>query len=54
MLTSDLVVVRLSDGTSALISLGKDTALDSMLKVGDRVEVILASGNQAASIKKLP
>jgi len=54
MLTTDLIIVKSSDGISTLISLNKDTARDSTLKVGDQVEVILASGNQAASVKKLP
>jgi len=54
MLTTDLIIVKLSDGISTLISLNKDTARDSTLTVGDRVEVILASSNQAASVKKLP
>jgi hypothetical protein len=53
MLTGELVVVKSAEGTSILIPLGKDTPLDSSLKVGDRVEVVVTSGNHVASVKKL-
>ena len=54
MLSSELVVVKSAEGTSILIPLGKDTPLDSSLKVGDRVEVVVTSDNHVASVKKLP
>lgn len=53
MLTGELVVVKSAEGTSILIPLGKDSPLDSSLKVGDRVEVVVTSGNHVASVKKL-
>lgn len=53
MLTSELVVVKSAEGTSILIPLGKDTPLDSSLKVGDRVEVVVTSDNHVSSVKKL-
>lgn len=53
MLTSELVVVKSAEGTSILIPLGKDTPLDSSLKVGDSVEVVVTSGNRVTSVKKL-
>ncbi|MBU6432565.1 MAG: hypothetical protein KJS98_04540 [Nitrospirae bacterium] len=53
MLTSELVVVKSAEGTSILIPLGKDVPLDSSLKVGDRVEVVVTSGNHVTSVKKL-
>jgi hypothetical protein len=46
MLTSDLIAVKSSDGMSALIPFGKETTVDSGFKVGDRFEIIAASGNQ--------
>lgn len=52
MLTSELIVVKSADGTSILISLGKDTAVDSSLKVGDQVEVVATSDRQVTSVKK--
>jgi hypothetical protein len=53
MLTTELVVVKSVDGTSTLIPLGKDTTLDPMVKVGDRIEVAITPDNQASSVKKL-
>lgn len=53
MLTGELVVVKSAEGTSILIPLGKDSPLDSSLKVGDLVEVVVTSGNHVASVKKL-
>ena len=53
MLTSELVVVKSAEGTSILIPLGKDTPLDSSLKVDDRVEVVVTSGKHVVSVKKL-
>ena len=46
MLTSDLIAVKSSDGMSTLIPFGKETTVDSGFKVGDRFEIIAASGNQ--------
>lgn len=53
MLTSELVVVKSAEGTSILLPLGKNTPLDSSLKVGDQVEVVVISGNHVAAVKKL-
>lgn len=53
MLTTELVVVKSIEGTSILIPLDKDAKVDLMLKVGDRVEVIVTPDNQASSVKKL-
>jgi hypothetical protein len=54
VLTADLIVVKSADGTNILIPLKKETTMVSALEVGDRVESIVVSGNQANSIKKLP
>ena len=53
MVTSELIVVKSPEGTSILFTVGKDTKLDSTLKVGDRVEVVVTEENKAASVKKL-
>jgi hypothetical protein len=53
LLTTELVVVKTVEGTSILISLGKDTKLDPVLKVGDRVEVVVTSDNHVSSVRKL-
>lgn len=52
MLTSELVVVKSVEGTSILIPLGKNTSLDTSLKVGDRVEVVVTSGHHVTLVKK--
>lgn len=53
MLTSELLVLTSAEGTSILIPLGKDTLLDSSLKVGDWVEVVVTSGHHVTLVKKL-
>lgn len=53
MLTTELIVVKSSDGMSILIPLEKEAAVDSTLKVGDRVEVSSAPDQRIISIKKL-
>ena len=53
MFTSELVVVKLADGTSILFRLEKDTSVDSSLKVADRVEVRVTSDDHVISVKKL-
>ncbi|NJN36748.1 MAG: hypothetical protein HC794_06410 [Nitrospiraceae bacterium] len=52
MFTSELVVVKLADGTSILFRLEKDTSVDSSLKVADRVEVHVTSDDHVISVKK--
>ena len=52
MLTSELLVVKSAEGTSILIPLGKDTPLDSSLKVGDWVEVVVTSDHHVTLVKK--
>jgi hypothetical protein len=53
MLTSELVVVKSSDGTSILISLGKDSIVDASLKVGEQAEVAATPDRHVTSVKKL-
>jgi hypothetical protein len=53
MLTSELAVVKLTDGTSVLYQLGKDATVDSSLKVADRVEVGFTSDHHVVLVKKL-
>ena len=53
MLTTELVVVKSVEGTSILLPLGKDTKLDPVLKVGDRVEVVVTSDNHVSSVRIL-
>jgi hypothetical protein len=53
MLTGELIVVKSADGTSILIPLGKDTPVDSSLKVADRAEVVVTPDNHVSSVKKL-
>lgn len=53
MITSELVVVKLTDGTNVLYQLGKDATVDSSLKVADRVEVQFTSDHHVVSVKKL-
>jgi hypothetical protein len=53
MLTSELIVVKSSDGTSILIPLEKETAIDSTVKVGDHVEVTSAPDKRFISIKRV-
>jgi hypothetical protein len=53
MLTSELIVVQSSDGTSVLIPLEKETVIDSTLKVGDRVEISSAPDQRLISIKRV-
>lgn len=53
MLTSELVVVRLTDGRSILFHLGKDAMLDSSVKVADHVKVHFTPDHHAISVKKL-
>jgi hypothetical protein len=53
MLTSELVVVKLTDGRSILFHLGKDAILDSSVKVADRVEVRYTTDHHVISVKKL-
>jgi hypothetical protein len=52
MLTSELVVVKLTDGNSILFHLGKDAILDSSVKVADRVEVRFTTDHHVISVKK--
>ncbi len=52
MLTSELVVVALADGTRRLFHVDKDTTVDSSLRVADRVEVRVTSDDHVISIKK--
>lgn len=54
MLTTELVVVKSADGTSILIPLGKGTAVDTSIKVGDWVEVVVMPDRQVVSVKKVP
>jgi hypothetical protein len=53
MLTSQLIVVRSADGTNILIPLGKDEVVDTSIKVGDQVEVVVTSENQVRLIQKV-
>lgn len=53
MLTSELVVVKATDGRSILFHLGKDAILDSSIKVADRVEVRFTTDHHVISVKKL-
>ncbi len=53
MLTTELIVVKSVEGTNILIPLSNDAKLDSMLKVGDRVEVVVTPDNQVNSVKRL-
>jgi hypothetical protein len=53
MLTSELVVVALVDGTRSLFHLGKDATVDSSVKVTDRVELRVTPDNHVISVKKL-
>jgi hypothetical protein len=53
MLTSELLVVRSADGTSILIPLGKDEVVETSIKVGDQVEVVVTSDHQVRLIKKV-
>jgi len=53
MLTSKLMVVQLTDGKNVLCQLGKDAAVDSSLKVADRVEVQFTSDYHVVSVKTL-
>jgi hypothetical protein len=53
MLTDELIVVKAADGTSILIPLNKHRALDSTVKVGDRVEVSAAPDYRIISVKRL-
>ena len=53
MFTSELVVVKLADGTSILFRLEKDTPTDLSLKAADRVEVRFTSDDRVISVKKL-
>ncbi len=53
MLTSELVVVKLKDGRSILLHLGKDATVDSSIKVADRVEVRFTTDHHVISVKKL-
>lgn len=53
MLTGELIVVKSEDGASILIPLNKNTALDSTVKVGDRVEVSAAPDYRTISVKRL-
>lgn len=54
MLTAELIVVKSADGTSILIPLDKHTALDSAVKVGDRVEISASADYHIISVKRLP
>jgi hypothetical protein len=53
MLTSELVVVKSTDGTSILIPLGKDSIVDASLKVGEQAEVVATPDRRVPSVKKL-
>jgi hypothetical protein len=53
MWTSELVVVKQTDGTSVLFNMGKDAIVDASLKVGDRVEVRFTSDQHVISVRKL-
>jgi hypothetical protein len=53
MLTSELIVVKSADGTSILIPLRKDTAVEASLKVGDQAEVVTTQDQQVILIKKV-
>lgn len=53
MLTGELIVVRSADGTSILIPLGKDEVVETSIKVGDQVEVVVTSDHQVRLIKKV-
>lgn len=53
MLTSELVVVKSTDGTSILIPLGKDAIVDASLKVGEQAEVVATPDRHVTSVKKL-
>jgi len=53
MLTSELVVVKSTDGTSILIPLGKDAIVDASLKVGEQAEIVATPDRHVTSVKKL-
>jgi len=53
MLTSELVVVKSTDGTNILIPLEKKTTVDASLKIGERVEVVATPDHHVTSVKKL-
>lgn len=53
MLTGELVVVKSADGTSILIPLAPTTKIDSALKPGDHVEVVVTPDRQLGSIRKI-
>jgi hypothetical protein len=53
MLTSELLVVKLPDGTSILFRLEQGAIVDPSLKVADRVEVRFTSDHRLVSVKKL-
>lgn len=53
MLTNELIVVKSSDGTSVIFSLGKETSLDPLVKIGDQVEVFLSSTQHAVAIRTM-
>lgn len=53
MLTGELIVVKSPDGASILIPLDKNTALDSTVKVGDRVEVTAEPTSRIITVKRL-
>jgi hypothetical protein len=53
MLTNELVVVKLTDGTSILFRLEKDATVDPSLKVADRADVRFTPDHHVISIKKL-
>jgi ribosomal protein S1 len=52
MLTTDLVVVKGTEGTSTLVPLGKEATVDQTLKVGDHVEVRMRGTGEAETVTK--
>lgn len=49
----ELVVANSVQGTSSLIPVGKEATHDPMLKIGDRVEMVVCLDNQASSVKQV-
>ena len=53
MLTSELVVMALVDGTHTLLKVGKNTIVDPSVRVGDRIKVRVTPEHHVVSITKV-
>jgi hypothetical protein len=53
MPTSELLIVKLTDGTTVLFRLGNNATVDASLKVADRVEAHFTPDHHVISVKRL-